>query len=68
MVTSIIFKNQLLEVGLTQNWEMMALWMLTTIDLFYVIMYEDLHKQKSIEIAFGCGHGHIWLHTTLEDP
>jgi hypothetical protein len=30
------FKNHLLEVGLTQNWEAMALWMLTTVDLFYL--------------------------------
>ena len=34
MVTWIIFKNHLLKVGLTQNWEIMALWMLTTVDLF----------------------------------
>jgi hypothetical protein len=41
MVTWIIFKNHLLEVGLTQNWETMALRMLTPIDLFYFIMCED---------------------------
>jgi hypothetical protein len=35
MVTWIIFKNHLLEVGLTQNGETMALCMLTTVDLFY---------------------------------
>jgi hypothetical protein len=44
MVTWITFKNHLQEVGLTQNWETMALWMLTTIDLFYVIMCEDPHE------------------------
>ena len=44
MVTWIIFKNHLLEVGLTQNWEIMALRMLPTVDLFYFIMYEDLHE------------------------
>ena len=41
MVTWIIFKNHLLEVGLAQNWKTMALWMLTTVGLFYFIMYED---------------------------
>jgi hypothetical protein len=35
MVTFFIFKNHLLEVGLTQNHETMALRMLTTIDSFY---------------------------------
>jgi hypothetical protein len=35
MVTWIIFKNHLLEVGLTHNRETMALWMLTIVDLFY---------------------------------
>jgi hypothetical protein len=44
MVTWIIFKNHLLEVGLTQNRETMTLWMLTTVDLFYFIMHEDLHE------------------------
>ena len=29
--------------------------MLTTIDLFYLIMCEDLHEEKYIEIAFGGG-------------
>ena len=46
-------KNHLLEVGLTQNWETMALQMLTTVDLFDFIMCEDPHKYKFIEIAFG---------------
>ena len=40
-VTWFIFKNYLLEVGLTQNWETMALRNLTTVDLFYIIMCED---------------------------
>ena len=44
MVTWIIFKNHLLEVGLTQNQETMALWMLTTVDLFYFIMCEGPHE------------------------
>ena len=44
MVTWIIFKNHLLEVGLTQNQETMALQTLTTVDLFYFIMCEDPHE------------------------
>ena len=44
MVTWIIFKNRFLEIGLTQNWETMSLQMLTTIDLFYFIMHENLHE------------------------
>ena len=41
MVTWTIFKNHLLEVDLTQNWETITLLNLTTIDLFYFIMCED---------------------------
>jgi hypothetical protein len=41
IVIWIIFKNHLLEVGLRQNRETMALQMLTTDDLFYFIMRED---------------------------
>ena len=44
MVTWIIFENHLLEVGLTQIWETMALRMFTTVDLFYFIMCEDPHE------------------------
>ena len=44
MVTWIIFKNHLLEVGRTQNWETTALRTLTTVDLFYFIMCEDPHE------------------------
>ena len=43
--------------------------MLTTVDLFYFIMCEDPHEYKLVvEITFGWGSGHIWLHTTLEGP
>ena len=35
MVTWIIFKNHFLKVGPTQNWETIALSILTTVDLFY---------------------------------
>jgi hypothetical protein len=44
MITWIIFKNHLLQVGLTQNRETMALQMLTTVDSFYRIMCEDPHE------------------------
>ena len=44
MVTSTIFKNHVLEVGLTQNRETMALQMFTTVDLFYFIMCEYPHE------------------------
>ena len=40
MVTWIIFKTHLLELGLTQNQETVALRTLTTVDLFYLIMCE----------------------------
>ena len=40
MVTWTIFKNCLLEVGLTQNWETVALRTLITVGLFYFIMCE----------------------------
>jgi hypothetical protein len=44
MVTWTVFQNHLLEVDLTQNRETMALRTLTTIDLFYFIMYEDMRE------------------------
>jgi hypothetical protein len=44
MVTWIVFKNHLLEVGLTQNRETMALRKLITVDLLYFIMCEDMHE------------------------
>ena len=44
MLTWTIFKNHLLEVDLTQNWETMALRVLTTVDLVYFIMCEDPYK------------------------
>ena len=42
MVIWTIVKNHLLEVGLTQNRETMALRTLTTVDLFYFTMCEDM--------------------------
>jgi hypothetical protein len=44
MVMWIISNNHLLEVGLTQNQETMALRTLTTVGLFYFIMDEDPHE------------------------
>ena len=49
MVTWIVFETHLLEVGLTQNREMMALQTLTSIGLFYFIMCEDIHELRFIE-------------------
>ena len=46
----------------------MALRTPTTVDLFNPIMCEDAHESKFIEIALGWEPGHIWLHTTHEDP
>ena len=43
-------ETTLSEVGLTQNQETMAFRTLTTVDLFYVIMCEDVHESKFIEI------------------
>ena len=68
MVTWVIFKNHLLEVGLTQNWETMALRKLTTINILFLFLscMRTPHEYKFIEIAFGWGPGQIYLHTTLE--
>ena len=44
MVTWTISNTHLLEVGLTQNRETMALQPLETVDLFYCIMCEDMHE------------------------
>jgi hypothetical protein len=44
MVTWTLFKNHLLEVGLAQNLETMALRTLKTVDVFSFIMREDLHE------------------------
>ena len=68
VVTWIIFKNRLLEVGLTQNQEIMAIRTLTTVGLFHIIVCGDPHEYTFIEIPFRWGPGHIWLHTILEGP
>jgi len=44
MVTWIISKNHLLDVGLTQNQKVTTLWTITTVDLVYSIMYEDPYE------------------------
>ena len=68
ILTLIIFKNQLLEVNLTQHRETMALRTMTTTSLFYYVMCEDPTWIKS-------RWNNIWLkawshmlHTTLEGP
>jgi hypothetical protein len=60
--------QSLLEVGRIQNRETVALWTLTTVDLFYCIMCGDPREQKFIEVAFGWWPSHMWLHTTLKCP
>jgi hypothetical protein len=42
MVAWIISKNHLLEVGLTQNRETMALRTLTAVDLFYFLLFHHV--------------------------
>ena len=54
MVTWIIFKNHLLEVGLSQNRETMALWTLITIDLFF---FHHVWRPVSVDIHWNC----IWM-------
>ena len=49
MVTWIIFENHLLEGGLTQNWGTMALRMLTTVDLLYLIMWRTRMNGSSLK-------------------
>ena len=44
VVTWTVFKNYLLEAGLRQNRETMALQKLITIDLLYFVMCEDPHE------------------------
>jgi hypothetical protein len=53
MVTWTIFKNALVEVGLTHNMETMAFQTLTTVDLFYSKMCEKPYEYKFIKTSFG---------------
>ena len=72
MVTWIIFKTHLLEVGLTQNQETMALRTLTTVNLVYFIMREARMNRNSlkyhlVEGPVTCGftlHLRVRDHTT----
>jgi hypothetical protein len=58
VVTWTNLKTHLLEVGLTQNQDTMALRALTTVDLFYFIMREDptfieIHRNmRRVEVYF----------------
>ena len=73
MVTWTILKNRLLEVGLTQNRETMAVWALTTVGLFYFIMHKDLHNRCSLNSIWLRAQSHMASHytwgsvTTLHD-
>ena len=44
MVIWTTFENHLLEVGLTQNYDIMPIWMIATIDLFLFVMCEHPHE------------------------
>ena len=50
MVTWTTFESHLLEVGLTQNQETMALWTLITIDFFYFIMCEVCKESMTLGV------------------
>ena len=67
LISWINFKSHLLEVGLTQNRETVALQNLTTVDLLYLIMCED---PAWIEIHWNSSwlraRSHMTSHTTLE--
>jgi len=61
IVTLTVFKNHLLEVGLTQNREIMAIQTLTTVDLFYfIIMILEVSWDSLWTLSFGLSqfHGH----------
>ena len=55
MVLWTIFKDHLLDEGLTQNRETLVLQTLTPVYLFCFIMCEDPHELKFVEILFGKG-------------
>jgi hypothetical protein len=69
VVTLIIFKSHLLEVGLTQNRETMALRTFITVDLVYFIMCEDMYEHTFTEIAFveGLAIYDFTLHLRVRD-
>jgi hypothetical protein len=48
MVTWIIFKNRLLKIGLTQNWETMALRNLITVDFLFILSCVRTHMNKKL--------------------
>ena len=62
MVTWIVFKNHLLEVGLTQNcWRSMALRTLTTVDLFG---FNHVWGPTWIEVRWNSIWLKVWSHVT----
>ena len=72
-VTWIVFNNHLLDVGLTQHWEITTLGTLATVDLFYTLICEVPHEETFIQSAFGWDRSHMTSHytwglvTTLHD-
>ena len=61
-------KNQLLEVGLPQNWKTMALWKFTIVVLLYFMIWEDTIWIETHWNIIGWGPGNIWFHTTFKVP
>ena len=65
MVTWVVFKIHLLEVGLIQNWGDYGI---PNVHNCWFILFYHVWGFAWIEMAFGWGPCHIWLHITLEDP
>jgi hypothetical protein len=69
MVTWTTLKNHPLDVGLTQNQETMALRTLTTVGLFFFIMYEDLKSKIHCNSIWLRAQSYMTKHyTTLQCP
>ena len=71
MITWIIFEIHLLEVGLTQNRETMALWKFTTVDLFYFYhvwrrAWIEFHwKKHLVEDWWHMASHYTWVYVTM---
>ena len=64
MVIWIVFTSHLLEVGLTQNWEIMVVQTLITVNLFYFLSWFRRCLGTALDTSFGLSqfHGHgSWL-------
>ena len=64
IITWINFKNHFFEVGLTQDQETMALRMLTTVDLFYFIMWGPACIKIHWNSIWLSAHSHMASHYT----